>query len=80
MKVFIDTARLDEIREACSWGIVDGVTTNPSLIKKTVDALKAKNENIEMEAYIKQICETLGEDKPVSLEVISLTRGKMHHR
>ena len=77
MKVFIDTAKLDEIREACSWGIVDGVTTNPSLIKKAVDALKAKSENIEMEAYIKQICETAGEGKPVSLEVISLTKGKM---
>ncbi len=77
MKVFIDTAKLDEIKEAYSWGIVGGVTTNPSLIKKAVDALKAKNENIEMEAYIKQICETVGEGKPVSLEVISLTRGKM---
>ena len=77
MKVFIDTAKLDEIKEACSWGIVGGVTTNPSLIKKAVDALKAKSENIEMEAYIKQICETVGEGKPVSLEVISLTRGKM---
>ena len=77
MKVFIDTAKLDEIREACSWGIVDGVTTNPSLIKKAVDALKAKSEDIEMKAYIKQICETVGEGKPVSLEVISLTRGKM---
>ena len=77
MKIFIDTAKLDEIKEACSWGIVDGVTTNPSLIKKAVDELKARNEKIEMEAYIKQICETVGEGKPVSLEVISLTRGKM---
>ena len=34
MKIFVDTADLDEIREAYSWGIVDGVTTNPSLIKK----------------------------------------------
>lgn len=77
MKIFIDTAKLEEIKEACSWGIVDGVTTNPSLIKKAVDALKAKGENIEMEAYIREICETAGEGKPVSLEVISLARGKM---
>ncbi|GAI31146.1 unnamed protein product [marine sediment metagenome] len=49
MKVFIDTAKLDETREACSWGIVDRVTTNPFLIKKAVDALKAKSENIEMQ-------------------------------
>jgi len=34
MKIFLDTAELDEIRQAVSWGIIDGVTTNPSLIKK----------------------------------------------
>lgn len=77
MKIFIDTAKLDEIKEACSWGIVDGVTTNPSLIKKAVDALKTKGENVEIEAYIRGICETAGEGKPVSLEVISLTQEKM---
>jgi len=77
VKIFIDTAKLDEIKEACSWGIVDGVTTNPSLIKKAVDALKAKGENVEIEAYIIEICETVGEGKPVSLEVISLTQEKM---
>jgi len=77
VKIFIDTAKLDEIKEACSWGIVDGVTTNPSLIKKAVDTLKAKGKNVEMETYIKQICETAGENKPVSLEVISLTKEKM---
>jgi len=77
VKIFIDTAKLDEIEEACSWGIVDGVTTNPSLIKKAVDALKAEGKNVEMETYIRQICETVGKGKPVSLEVISLTREKM---
>lgn len=77
MKIFIDTAKLDEIKEACSWGIVNGITTNPSLIKKAIVALKAKGENIEMETYIREICETAGEGKPVSLEVISLTREKM---
>ena len=34
MKIFLDTAILDEIREADSWGILDGVTTNPSLAAK----------------------------------------------
>ena len=34
MKIFIDTANIDEIREANTWGIIDGVTTNPSLIAK----------------------------------------------
>ena len=35
MKFFIDTADLDDIREAASWGILSGVTTNPSLYAKT---------------------------------------------
>lgn len=35
MKLFIDTANLDHIREACRWGIVDGATTNPTLVSKT---------------------------------------------
>jgi len=43
MKIFIDTADIDEIKEAMSWGIVDGVTTNPSLIKKSSGKRKWKN-------------------------------------
>ena len=35
MKIFIDTADLDEIREIASWGIIDGATTNPTLVKKS---------------------------------------------
>ena len=35
IKIFLDTADIDEIREAASWGILDGVTTNPSLVAKT---------------------------------------------
>jgi transaldolase len=34
MKIFLDTANVEQIREANSWGIIDGVTTNPSLIAK----------------------------------------------
>jgi transaldolase len=34
MKIFLDTASLKEIREGASWGVVDGVTTNPSLLAK----------------------------------------------
>ena len=34
MKIFIDTANVNEIKEAATWGILDGVTTNPSLIAK----------------------------------------------
>lgn len=77
MKVFVDTAKLNEIEEACSWGIVDGVTTNPSLIKRAVDAIRTSGRSIDMEEYIGKICKTVGEGKPVSLEVISLTAEKM---
>lgn len=77
MKIFIDTARLDEIKEAFSWGIVDGVTTNPSLIKKAVDIEKKEGKNVDMEMYIKEICKTVGKGRPVSLEVISLSSKKM---
>ncbi|HHH77631.1 MAG TPA: transaldolase, partial [Thermoplasmatales archaeon] len=65
MKIFIDTADIDEIKEAYSWGIVDGVTTNPSLIKKAVDKLKAGGKEVTMEDYIGDIC--LAVDGPVSL-------------
>ncbi|MCF8078893.1 MAG: fructose-6-phosphate aldolase [Desulfobacterales bacterium] len=66
MKFFIDTANLDEIREANSMGMVDGVTTNPSLIAK---------EGGNFEQIISQICEIV--DGPVSAEVISTEHEKM---
>lgn len=61
MKFFLDTANLDEIREAASWGQVDGVTTNPSLIAK---------EGRNFKDVINQICAIV--DGPISAEVISL--------
>jgi transaldolase len=67
MKIFVDTADLDEIEETYSWGILDGVTTNPSLIKKAVDKLKRDGKVVSIEEYIKKIC--LAVDGPVSLEV-----------
>ncbi len=66
MKFFIDTANIDEIREALSMGMVDGVTTNPSLIAK---------EGRNFEEIIKDICEIV--DGPISAEVISLEADKM---
>jgi transaldolase len=60
MKFFIDTANIDEIREAHSMGMVDGVTTNPSLIAK---------EGRDFEDIIKDICDIV--DGPISAEVIS---------
>jgi transaldolase len=61
MKFFIDTANIDEIKEAHSMGMVDGVTTNPSLIAK---------ESRDFEDIIKEICELV--DGPISAEVISV--------
>ncbi len=61
MKFFIDTANIDEIREAHSMGMVDGVTTNPSLIAK---------EGRGFETIIREICEIV--DGPISAEAVSL--------
>ncbi|AUN14628.1 fructose-6-phosphate aldolase [Paraclostridium sordellii] len=66
MKIFIDTANIDEIKEANTWGIVDGVTTNPSLIAK---------EGRDLKEVINEICSIV--DGPISAEVISLEADKM---
>ncbi|MCB9834060.1 MAG: transaldolase [Planctomycetes bacterium] len=76
MEFFVDTADLDEIRESYSWGIVNGVTTNPSLIKKAVDKLNASGSGQSIASYIESILQTAGED-PVSLEVIGATEEDM---
>lgn len=60
MQFFLDTANLDQIKEAASWGIIDGVTTNPSLVSK---------ENMKFEELIKEICRTV--PGPVSVESVS---------
>ncbi|RCW47352.1 MULTISPECIES: fructose-6-phosphate aldolase [unclassified Halanaerobium] len=67
MKFFIDTANLEEIKEAESYGLIDGVTTNPSLV--------AKEGDIEFETRIKEICEIV--DGPVSAEVVGLKAEEM---
>ena len=66
MKFFIDTANVDEIKEALSMGMVDGVTTNPSLIAR---------EGRVFEEVIKEISEIV--DGPISAEVISLEAAGM---
>ena len=66
MKFFIDTANVKEIREAASLGIVDGVTTNPSLIAK---------EGRDFKQVIHEICSLV--DGPISAEAVSLEADKM---
>ena len=62
MKLFVDTANIEEIREANSMGVLDGVTTNPSLVAKT---------GCDFKTVIKDILAEIT-DRPVSLEVTSL--------
>jgi transaldolase len=66
MKLFIDTADVDEIREAASWGILDGVTTNPTLASKT---------GRDFASVIKEICTIV--DGPVNAEVVSTEAAGM---
>jgi transaldolase len=66
VKFFLDTANLDELKKGASWGIVDGVTTNPSLIAK---------EGRPIEEQVRMICDIV--DGDISAEVISTEAGAM---
>jgi transaldolase len=66
VKFFLDTANLDELKKSAGWGIVDGVTTNPSLIAK---------EGRPIEEQIRRICEIV--DGDISAEVVSTEAGEM---
>jgi transaldolase len=76
MKIFIDSARLDEIENAFSYGICDGVTTNPSLLKKAVDKLQESGEKITIKDYLIKVLKA-AKGTPVSLEVTELKQDKM---
>ncbi|MEE2819285.1 MAG: fructose-6-phosphate aldolase [Planctomycetota bacterium] len=66
MQLYIDTANIDEIREAAELGVLDGVTTNPSLIAK---------EGVDFHNRMAEICEVV--TGPVSAEVVSLEHDAM---
>jgi transaldolase len=66
VKFFLDTANLDELRKGVSWGIVDGVTTNPTLIAK---------EGKPFEEHIREICGIV--DGDISAEVVATDSGGM---
>ncbi|MAG38232.1 transaldolase [Candidatus Pacearchaeota archaeon] len=82
MKLFIDSAKIEEIKEAEKLGVLDGITTNPSLIKK---AAVGKGK-IDMEKYIISIFNAVGKKIPVSLEVVAsdfnemVREGKVLHK
>jgi transaldolase len=66
MKIFLDSANLDELKTVASWGIIDGVTTNPSLVAK---------EGFPIEEQIRKICDII--DGDVSAEVVSIDADEM---
>ena len=65
MKLFLDTANFDEIRSANEWGVLDGVTTNPTLLAKEA----GKNGNKDYKQMLKEICAEV--EGAVSAEVVS---------
>jgi len=67
MKLFVDTANIKEIEEAASWGIVEGVTTNPTLV--------SAQGKVDFKEIIQHICELI--QGPVSAEVVSLDAENM---
>lgn len=66
MKLFLDTANVEEIKEIASWGVLNGVTTNPSLVAK---------EGIDFKTRVKEICKIV--DGPVSAEVVTENAEEM---
>ncbi|WP_417028874.1 fructose-6-phosphate aldolase [Cloacibacillus evryensis] len=67
MKFFLDTANLEEVKAACSWGVIAGVTTNPTLV--------SKEGNIDFHTRVREIAETV--NGPVSAEAVSLEKDKL---
>src|SRR5271154_4122332 len=66
MKFFLDTANLEELKAGARWGIIDGVTTNPSLIAR---------EGVALEEQIRRICDII--DGDISAEVIAVETDQM---
>lgn len=66
MELFLDTANIEEIKEALSWGVISGVTTNPSLVAR---------EKQDFKSLVKRICGIVR--GPVSAEVLSLNADEM---
>jgi transaldolase len=66
MKIFLDTANVEHIKEANSWGIIDGVTTNPTLIAR---------EGRNFRDVVEEICSIV--DGPISAEVVSMKSDEM---
>jgi len=66
VKLFLDTANLEEIKEIADWGVLNGVTTNPSLVAK---------EGVDFKTRVKDICKVV--NGPVSAEVVTEDSDEM---
>jgi transaldolase len=66
MKIFLDSANLDELRKVAAWGIIDGVTTNPSLIAR---------QGVPVDEQIRKICDIV--DGDISAEVVATNADEM---
>lgn len=67
MRIFLDTAKVAEIKEAVAWGVIDGVTTNPTLL--------AQAGQVDVQAVAREICALV--PGPVSVEVLGTTAAAM---
>lgn len=76
MKLFIDSAQLEELERAYAAGIADGITTNPSLIKTALEDMRKKKRKLDLTTYITEIL-MLAKGTPVSLEVVSTDANAM---
>lgn len=76
MKLFLDSSNIDEITSAYETGVIDGITTNPSLIKKAVTTMHTNHETMSLKEYLGRII-SLASDTVVNLEVTATTYDEM---
>lgn len=77
MRLFLDSACLDDLREAIATGQCEGVTTNPTLLKAAADAARAKDGRLDLAGYLERFLAEAGPERPVSLEVAGLAYDAM---
>jgi hypothetical protein len=77
MKLFLDSADTDELERACSLGIIEGVTTNPTLLKQALDIRRKGKKRVDLEEYLRELV-FIAKGIPISLEVASAEYEKMH--
>lgn len=77
MKLFLDSADIEEVEKAYALGIMEGITTNPSLLKQALDARKKGKKKLDLEEYLKELV-FIAKGTPISLEVANAEHEKMY--